>query len=300
MTAPGSKFPPNHPVHLLRTLRPHQWVKSAFVFLGAIFSHRWSEPALLLHVTAAAAAFSAVASSTYVLNDLADIEKDKLHPEKRRRTLAAGDVSVGWAQTIGTLSLFTGLLLGAWVSREVLAILVLYLALNVAYTYGLRDVVILDVFVIATGFMLRILAGTVGVGITPSDWLLQCGLMITLFLGFAKRRAELGALPEGGEAAHRKVLGLYTPLLLDKFIGITATGVIMTYSLYTTDADTVRAHGTRHLIYTVPFIVYGIFRYVFLLHNGSAGDPARDIFRDKQLLAAVVGWFVVTLWMLKG
>jgi 4-hydroxybenzoate polyprenyltransferase len=300
MTAPGSKFPPNHPVHLLRTLRPHQWVKSAFVFLGAIFSHRWSEPALLLHVTAAAAAFSAVASSTYVLNDLADIEKDKLHPEKRRRTLAAGDVSVGWAQAVGTLSLFTGLLLGAWVSREVLAILVLYLALNVAYTYGLRDVVILDVFVIATGFMLRILAGTVGVGITPSDWLLQCGLMITLFLGFAKRRAELGALPEGGEAAHRKVLGLYTPLLLDKFIGITATGVIMTYSLYTTDADTVRAHGTRHLIYTVPFIVYGIFRYVFLLHNGSAGDPARDIFRDKQLLAAVVGWFVVTLWMLKG
>ena len=300
MTAPASRFPVNHPVHLLRTLRPHQWVKSAFVFLGAIFSHRWGEIDLLVQVTAAAAAFAAVASSTYVLNDLADVEKDRLHPEKCRRTLAAGNVRVGWAQAVGALSLLAGLVLGAWVSREVLGILVLYLAINVAYTYGLRDVVILDVFVIAAGFMLRILAGTVGVGIAPSDWLLQCGLMITLFLGFAKRRAELGALPEGGEAAHRKVLGLYTPVLLDKFIGITATGVIMTYSLYTTDADTVQAHGTRHLIYTVPFIVYGIFRYVFLLHNGSAGDPARDIFRDKQLLAAVVGWFVVTVWMIKG
>jgi 4-hydroxybenzoate polyprenyltransferase len=295
-----STFAVNHPVHLLRTLRPHQWVKSAFVFLGLIFSHRWGDLHLLVRVTAAAVAFAAVASSTYVLNDIADIEKDRLHPDKRRRTLAAGDTTVGWAQGVGSLSLIVGLALGAWVSREVLAILVLYLAINLAYTYGLRDVVILDVFSIAAGFMLRILAGTVGVGITPSDWLLQCGLMITLFLGFAKRRAELGALPEGGEAAHRKVLELYTPVLLDKFIGITAAGVIMTYSLYTTDADTVRAHGDAHLIYTVPFIVYGIFRYVFLLHNGSAGDPARDLFRDKQLLAAVVGWFVVTMWMLAG
>lgn len=300
MSARLSTLPVNHPLHLLRTLRPHQWVKSAFVFVGLIFSHRRGELELVLRVIAAAAAFAAVASSTYVLNDLADVEKDRLHPEKRRRTLAAGNVTVGWAQAVGALSLVAGLALGFWVSREVMGLLLLYLAFNIAYTYGLRDVVILDVFVIATGFMLRILAGTVGVGIAPSDWLLQCGLMITLFLGFAKRRAELGALPEGDEAAHRKVLGFYTPVLLDKFIGITATGVIMTYSLYTTDADTVRAHGTRHLIYTVPFIVYGIFRYVYLLHNGSAGDPARDLFRDKQLLAAVIGWFVVTLSMITG
>jgi len=295
-----STLPVNHPAHLFRTLRPHQWVKSAFVFVGVIFSHRRGEIDLILRATLAATAFAAVASATYVLNDIADVEKDKLHPEKRRRTLAAGQVTVGWAQSVGALALVSGLALGAWVSREVLAILVLYVAINISYTYGLRDVVILDVFVIAAGFMLRILAGTVGVGITPSDWLLQCGLMITLFLGFAKRRAELGVFSDGAEAAHRKVLGYYTPALLDKFIGITAAGVIMTYSLYTTDADTVRTHGTRHLLYTVPFIVYGIFRYVFLLHNGRAGDPARDLFRDKQLLAAVVGWFLVTMWIIAG
>jgi len=295
-----STLPVNHPIHLFRTLRPHQWVKSAFVFVGVIFSQRRGEIDLMVRATMAAAAFAAVASATYVLNDVTDVEKDKLHPEKRRRTLAAGQVTVGSARSVGVVALVSGLALGAWVSREVLWILLLYLAINVSYTYGLRDVVILDVFVIAAGFMLRILAGTVGIGITPSDWLLQCGLMITLFLGFAKRRAELSVFSDGEEAAHRKVLGYYTPALLDKFIGITAAGVIMTYSLYTTDADTVRAHGTRHLIYTVPFIVYGIFRYVFLLHNGRAGDPARDLFRDKQLLAAVVGWFFVTLWMITG
>ena len=293
-------FGTNHPIHLVRTLRPHQWVKSAFVFLGLIFSHRWNEPELFVRVTAAAAAFAASASCIYVLNDLADVEKDKLHPEKRLRPLPAGQVTVGGARAMGLLSLVVGFALGAWVSAEVLAILVLYVALNVAYSLRLKNVVILDVFSIAAGFMLRILAGTVGVGIVPSEWLLQCGLMITLFLGFAKRRAELGAFTEGGGGAHREVLRLYTPVLLDNFIVITAAGVIMTYSLYTTDADTVRMHGTKDLIYTVPFIVYGIFRYVFLLHNGSAGDPARDLLRDRQLLGAVLGWFVVTVWLLAG
>ena len=274
-------------------------MKSAFVFLGLVFSHRWTDWDLWLRVTAAAAAFALTASSMYVLNDLADVERDKLHPDKRRRALAAGDVTPGVARAAGAVALVAGLVLGWWASPTIAFLLLLYLSLNIAYSLGLKNVVVLDVFCIATGFMLRILAGTLGIGITPSQWLLQCGLMITLFLGFAKRRAELGALMELGEAAaHRSVLGLYTPLLLDKFIVITAAGVIMTYSLYTMDTDTVVAHGTRQLIYTVPFIVYGIFRYVFLLHNGSAGDPARDVFRDRQLLAAVVCWFVVTVWLI--
>jgi 4-hydroxybenzoate polyprenyltransferase len=294
----SSTLDANHPLHLVRTLRPHQWVKSAFVFLGLVFSHRWNEPELCARVAAAAAAFAAISSCMYVLNDLADVERDRLHPDKRRRTLAAGDVTPAAARTIGVVALVAGLALGRWVSTEVLVILVLYVALNIAYTLKLKSVVIVDVFSISAGFMLRILAGTVGVGIAPSEWLLQCGLMLTLFLGFAKRRAELDALSADAGSAHREVLRLYSPTLLDKLIGITAAAVVMSYSLYTTDPATVAAHGTNRLIYTVPFIVYGIFRYVYLLHDGRAGDPARDLFRDRHLFAAVAAWLVVTLWML--
>ena len=289
----------NHPVHLLRALRPHQWVKSGFVFLGLVFSHRLDDIELVARVVTAAIAFALVASSIYVLNDLSDLENDRLHPDKKRRALPAGNVTRGAAATAGAISLAAGAALALWVSFEVVAVLAIYVAINIAYTYRIKHVVILDVFVISAGFMLRILAGTIGVGIAPSDWLLQCGLMITLFLGFAKRRAELSALSESG-ATHRRVLQHYTPVLLDKFIVITAAAVIMSYSLYTTDAATIRAHGTEHLIYTVPFIVYGIFRYVFLLHNGSGGDPARDLFGDRQLMGAVLGWFLVTMWMLSG
>jgi 4-hydroxybenzoate polyprenyltransferase len=288
----------NHPIHLIRALRPHQWVKSAFVFLGLIFSQRWGDLELVAHVMATAIAFGLTASSMYVLNDLADVERDRLHPDKCKRPLAAGDVTTGAARVIGALALFGGLALGACVSATVAGILLLYLALNIAYTAKLKHVVILDVFSIAAGFMMRILAGTLGVGITPSEWLLHCGLMITLFLGFAKRRAELGVVDVGEGSTHREVLRHYTPAVLDNFIAITAAGVVMTYSLYTTDTDTVSTHGTRHLIYTVPFIVFGIFRYVFLLHNGGAGDPARDLFRDRQLLAAVVGWLAATVVIL--
>ncbi len=291
-------FRVNHPIHLIRALRPHQWVKSAFVFLGLIFSQRWGDLELVVRVTAAAVAFGLTASSMYVLNDLADVERDRQHPEKRRRPIAAGEVTGGFARVVGSLALFAGVSLGAWVSVKVAGILLLYLTLNIAYTARLKHVVILDVFSIAAGFMMRILAGTLGVGIAPSEWLLQCGLMITLFLGFAKRRAELGVVTVSEGSTHREVLRHYTPAVLDNFIAITAAGVVMTYSLYTTDIDTVRTHGTRDLIYTVPFIVFGIFRYVFLLHNGGAGDPARDLFRDRQLLAAVLGWLAATVTIL--
>ena len=297
MTAVSVQARVNRPRDLLRTLRPHQWVKSAFVFVGLIFSHRWNEPDLVMRVIATAAAFSLVASSMYVVNDISDVEKDRLHPTKRKRPIPAGEVTVGAAQIIGLLSLAAGLAIGTWASQRVLLILLLYLVLTVSYTYRLKHIVILDVFSIAAGFMLRIIAGTTGVYLAPSDWLLQCGLMITLFLGFAKRRAELIALAKDG-AAQRNVLRHYSPVLLDKFIGITAATVIMSYSLYTMSPETIPTHGTEHLIYTVPFIVYGIFRYVYLLHNGSGDDPARDLFRDGQLLGAVVGWFAVTLFML--
>lgn len=284
---------------LWRTLRPHQWIKNAFVFMGLLFGHAWHRPMLLAQVAAAAAAFCLVSSAVYVVNDLIDREADRLHPQKRHRPIAAGRLGTGAASVLALAVGLGGLALGAWGGLWVLVILAAYVVLNTAYSMGLKHVVILDVFAIAAGFMLRILAGTVGVGIPPSRWLLLCGLMVTLFLGFAKRRAEIGAIAANDHGAHRRVLEHYTPVLLDKFIGITATSVILSYSLYTMSPDTVRIHGTTNLIYTVPFIVYGIFRYVYRLHRGGGGgDPAHDLLHDPHLMLAVAGWLALSLWLL--
>ncbi|MEL0028986.1 MAG: hypothetical protein VW625_10080, partial [Perlucidibaca sp.] len=155
-------------------------------------------------------------------------------------------------------------------------------------------------FCISAGFMLRILAGTDGVDIPPSNWLLFCGLWATLFLGFIKRRAEIIALQDS-KADHRKVLGEYGPVLLDKLIGITCTGMILSYSLYTMDVDVRRIHDSDNLIYTVPFVIYACFRYMYLLHQQEGGgDPSRDLIRDPHILVAGGLWFIVTLCMVAG
>lgn len=282
----------------LRLLRPHQWVKNGFVFVGLIFSRGWEQPALVVQVVLAAVAFSLAASCIYVFNDLADRERDRQHPTKRHRPIASGAVRVPQAVGLGALCLVAGLGLASQVSWGVFAVVAIYLLINGAYSLGLKHVAVLDVFIIAAGFMLRILAGTLGVGIAPSAWLLLCGLMLTLFLGFAKRRAELDALA-GKAGSHRKVLNDYDPAMLDQFITISAGAAIVSYSLYTVAPETVALHGSRYLIYTVPFVVYGIFRYLFLLHRrGGGGDPAAELLRDKHLLVAFLGWLGAVVGLL--
>jgi 4-hydroxybenzoate polyprenyltransferase len=283
------------PHDLWRLMRPHQWIKNAFVLVGLLFGHGWQNGSLVVAVLLATAAFCLVSSAVYVLNDLVDREQDKLHPHKKNRPLASGRVSTDQAAALGAVLAIGGLMLGAWAGMGVVAILLIYAATNLAYTFGLKHVVILDVFMIATGFMLRILAGTLAVGIPPSQWLLLCGLMITLFLGFAKRRAEIIALTED-KASHRPVLEHYTPELLDKMIAVTAAGVILSYSLYTMSPETLRLHGTANLIYTVPFVLYGIFRYIYLLHRDEGGgDPARELLTDRHLGVTVLFWLATTL-----
>lgn len=283
---------------LLRLMRPHQWVKNAFVFTGLLFGHAWRDPNLTAQVILAFAGFCLVSSAVYVVNDIVDLEQDRNHPSKSRRPLASGQVSVVAAIILAVLvgALGFGLAYGA--SRIVVIILVGYALMNVAYSFWLKHVVILDVFVIATGFMLRILAGTLGVGIPPSQWLLLCGMMLTLFLGFTKRRAEIIALAED-KSRHRKVLEHYGPALLDKMIVITAAGLIMSYSLYTMSPDTIRIHGTANLIYTVPFVMYGTFRYIYALHHASrGGDPSHDLVRDPHLFVVVCAWLLATVLLI--
>lgn len=284
---------------LIKLLRPHQWIKSAFVFVGIIFGHAWDDPTLLLQATLAAAGFSLAASSVYIFNDLADRERDRLHPKKRFRPLAAGTVSVGAALLLAIACGVGGLLLGWTASPLVAALIGGYFALNAGYSLGLKHISILDVFIISAGFMLRLVAGTEGIGITASQWLLLCGMMVTLFLGFAKRRAELYAMAEQEAEAgsHRKVLEEYDPILLDKMIGICASATVVCYALYTLAPQTIAQHRTTDLIWTVPFVLYGMFRYLQRLHSGGGEDAAREVFRDPHLILAIGGWLGLVLYL---
>jgi 4-hydroxybenzoate polyprenyltransferase len=285
---------------LIELLRPHQWLKNGFVFLGLLFGHAWNDPAKLTLALAAFTAFCLLSSAVYVMNDIIDREQDRRHPQKKLRPLAAGTVTVASAAVLGLVCLAGGLVLALGFAGSAPWVFLAYLVLNVGYSYGLKHVVILDVFIIAAGFMLRILAGTLGIGIAPSQWLLLCGLMLTLFLGFAKRRAELNAL-EDDSAGHRRVLEHYTEPMLDQFIAIAAAGTVIAYALYSVSAETVALHGTRALIATVPFVLYGMLRYLWKLHTqGGGGDPAQELLRDPHLLAATAGWLVLVLYLLRG
>ncbi|MBA3032528.1 MAG: decaprenyl-phosphate phosphoribosyltransferase [Gammaproteobacteria bacterium] len=289
---------------LIRLMRIHQWVKNGFVFAGLLFSHSWSDPDLLLQGLAAFIAFCLISSAVYVMNDLVDREQDRRHPEKRHRPLASGAVSVPAALVLAGVCLLLGLglALGLFAPLGVPAsqapwVFVAYFVMNVAYSLGLKHVVVLDVFIIATGFMLRLLAGTLGLSIWPSHWLLLCGLMLTLFLGFAKRRAELNVLAvEGG--SHRPVLDRYTPAMLDQFTTLSAGATVMAYSLYTVSDETIALHGTPWLIVTVPCVLYGLLRYLYRLHHAGGGDPARELLTDPHLLAIFFIWLTLVVWLL--
>jgi 4-hydroxybenzoate polyprenyltransferase len=183
-------------------------------------------------------------------------------------------------------------------SPLVLAVIALYAAMNLAYSFSLKNIVILDVFIIAAGFILRILAGTLGIGIAPSQWLLVCSLFLTLFLGFTKRRSELQDM--GADfMIHRKALLHYHPALLDKIISASAAAALLSYSLYTMSPGTIHLHGTENLIYTIPLVAYGMFRYLYLLHAKRGGtDASRDLFRDPHVFVAVLAWAAVTAWLI--
>ncbi|MDX2165109.1 MAG: decaprenyl-phosphate phosphoribosyltransferase [Gammaproteobacteria bacterium] len=285
---------------LIKLLRPHQWIKNIFVLTGLIFANAWSDIHTIILVFLATAAFCMMSSAVYVYNDIVDIEQDRLHPSKKHRPLPSGKISFSTAQLILGILFIAAISVGLVVSWQAALILLSYFVLNVAYTHSLKHIVILDVFSISLGFMLRILAGTVGVGIAPSQWLLFCGLMITLFLGFTKRRAE-GKLI--GKDLHftREVLNDYNQVFLDKMIGITASCSVIGYGLYTMSDKTVLEHHTQNLIYTLPFVVYGIFRYLYLLHRpleNKGEDMARDLVKDKHLLVTFLLWLVSTILLI--
>ncbi len=276
----------NRPVDLVRLMRPRQWLKSLVVCSGLLFAHAWHDAGRVWQVGLAVLAMSLASSAVYAFNDLTDVAADRLHPQKANRPLASGAVSVPAARKIGLASLTVALGLAWLVSPGALIGVLVYLGLNVGYTCGWKHVAILDVCLIASGFLLRILIGTTAVGIPASHWLLLCGFLIALFLALTKRRAELVQVPAG-----RPILSAYPLPLLDSLITITAAVSLLSYALYTLDPLTARLQGTPNLIATVPCVVYGLFRYLFLLHTAGAGqDFVADLLQDRQLRLAIVVW----------
>ncbi len=280
----------------MRLLRIRHWVKNLLVFAPLLFSSRLLEPDALGTAAVTFAAFCLCASGLYVINDIVDREHDLHHPRKRNRPIAAGTVAVAPAAVLAGALLAAGLAIAALTGLAVLYALAAYVALVVSYSLLFKRFVVLDVMVLAGGFLIRVIAGGVAVSLPISRWLLLATFFLSLFLGFCKRRHEF-ALAEHDE--HRAVLDVYSRELLDIFIVVTVTLAIITYSLYTVDAGTIAKTGTDALILTIPPVVFGLLRYLYIVYReNSGGDPVAAITHDRPIIAAVIVWAIVVVAVL--
>jgi len=294
---------PSLPLALLKAMRPKQWIKNLIVFAGFVFTlnERWRPftPAMWGYLAKSAAAFglfSLISSSVYLLNDVVDVDADRQHPRKRNRPVASGALPAGVAMAAAVLLMSACLLLGYLLSPPFAAVAAGYVAMQFAYTFFLKHVPLLDVFVIAIGFVMRAASGAVVIGVDISPWLYTVTLLGALFLGLCKRRHEL-VLLEADAAQHRKALERYTPQLLDSLISIMASATIMAYSLYTFTSP--KLPGNHLMMITIPFVIFGLFRYLLLAHSQNAGGSPEEVFlRDKPLILTLLLWIVSTGFIL--
>ncbi len=281
---------------LLASLRPHQWTKNLLVFAGLLFGGRLLEADAVLVAVAAFAIFCALSGVVYLVNDIADREADRSHPLKRMRPIASGQLALKVAWLGAGLLTVAAIAAAAAVSPLFAAIAAAYLGLLLLYSAALKHIVIIDVLTIAAGFVLRAVGGAVAVQVPIGSWLLVCTTLLALFLALSKRRHELLAL---GEVApeHRRILEEYTPYLLDQMIAVVTASTLIAYSVYATSPETAQRLGTTRLGLTIPFVLYGIFRYLYLVHQKrGGGSPAMLLLTDRPLLACVALWTVsVTL-----
>lgn len=286
-------------IALLQALRAHQWIKNLFVFAPLLFSQNLTNRPLLMAAVRAFAAFCLISSAQYVFNDIRDVEEDRAHPVKSRRPLASGRISRGTAVGLLAGMAFGGFAVAATVNRTFLLVAAGYFVLQVLYTVWLKHVVILDVFIIAAGFLIRVVAGGVAIGVEVSSWLLICTILLSLFLALGKRRYELTLLQEDA-ASHRPILREYNPYLLDQMISVVTASTFVAYCLYTISAETVEKFGTKNLIFTIPFVLYGIFRYLYLIHQKKeGGTPEALVVRDRPLLLDIFLWVVAAAAILR-
>lgn len=275
---------------IINSMRPAQWIKNLFIFAALIFSQKFLDFSLVLKTGAAFLLFCSLSSSVYILNDLLDIEEDKIHPKKSKRPIASGKISKNEAISLFIALSIISLFLAFWLNEYFFIASLTYFVLQLAYSIKLKHVVIVDVFIIASGFVIRVVAGGLVIGVAISSWLLICSMLLALFLAMSKRRHEIVIL-EDVASNHRPILREYSPYLLDQMIAVVTASTLIAYCLYTISVKTVERFGTTNLVFTVPFVLYGIFRYLYLIHQKGKGDsPESLIIRDYPLLINILLW----------
>ncbi|HOX39360.1 MAG TPA: decaprenyl-phosphate phosphoribosyltransferase [Candidatus Brocadiia bacterium] len=291
----------------IKLLRVKQWVKNGFVLAPLVFAVEFTKLDSIIRALEAMVVFCIVSSGTYILNDLKDREADALHPAKRNRPIAAGRIKPPQAWAGAFILLLGGCAWGFSMGGNMVLTVLAYVLIHMAYTFGLKEVAIIDVSCIAIGFVLRVIGGAEAINVEYSEWVLLCTFLLASFLGFAKRRQEIILLGENA-AGHREVLVQYSPQMLDQILTLSAACSIIAYALYTISAQTQGKFDTQALIYTVPFVYYGFARYFYLIHQeGKGDDPTEVVYTDRPMLlngilwaaacGLIVYWKKVLIWL---
>lgn len=280
-------------IRIFELIRPKQWVKNLFVFAPILFAGKLMDLPMLLTNILAFASFCCVSSSVYVLNDIIDVESDRVHKKKRYRPIAAGYVSIKQAKILFVFLIVLTAVLSSMLPVLFLITISAYLVNNLLYSFKIKNVVLLDVFSISIGFILRVIAGAVAIDVSVSSWMIITTIFISLFLGISKRRAELSGPNQDNLEKQRKVLSDYDVVFVDQLNTIAATGTIISYALYTVSEKAVNAFHSDKLIYTTPFVLYGIFRYLYLLHQKNLGEsPTQIVTKDVPIIINSLLWLI--------
>ena len=275
---------------LIEGMRPRQWIKNTFVLIAVVFGQRLYDMGAVIWSLGAFCIFCFLSSAVYLLNDVADYEKDREHPTKRNRPIASGRLPKSVALGVALVFAVGSVGLSLAINEVFAALAVSYLLLNLLYSFCLKHVVILDVLMVAMFFVLRAVAGAAAINVPISHWLLICTFLLALFISLSKRRHEL-VLLENNASAHRASLTEYSAYLLDQMIGVVTASTLMAYILYTVDARTISVFESDHLLYTVPSVIFGIFRYLYLIHQkGEGGNPDRILLSDRPFLINILVW----------
>ena len=275
---------------LLIALRPHQWTKNLVVLAALIFAQKLFHWPSVIGAIWAFLIFCVVSGAVYLLNDLVDLKKDRLHPVKRSRPIASGELSKPFSIFVGLILVFIGFFTAISLDIKFGITVIVYFLVMTAYCLVLKNIVIVDVLVVAMGFVLRAVAGAFAINVAVSNWLLVCTLLLALFLALSKRRHELTLLLDEA-AEHRSILGEYSSYLLDQMIAVVSASTLVTYGLYASAPETVAKFGTDGLIWTLPFVLYGILRYLYLVHRkAKGGSPTLVLLNDKPILVTVTLW----------
>lgn len=282
------------------SLRPNQWSKNVLVFAGLIFGERLLDARADVSAGIAFGVFCLLSGVVYLVNDVRDRDADRLHPKKSRRPIAAGQLPPSIAMAFAVVLTAVALAVAFLLSTPFGLVALSYVALLVLYSTSLKHVVILDVLTLSMGFVIRAWAGAVAVNVSMSHWLLLLTLLGALFLALSKRRAELVALADGA-TQHRPSLAEYSPYLLDQMIAVVTASTLLAYALYTIDPETVAKFGSDRLVWTVPFPLYGIFRYLYLVHRREGGgNPSEILVTDRPVLACVALWGLAVILLVYG